>query len=351
MRVTCIAGGVGGARMALALQEALAPGELTVVGNVGDDTEHWGLQIAPDKDPDVRLDALGRMGALRIPTTSGILIGIGETRAERVEALLALRDLHAAHGHLQEVIVQNFRAKPDTKMRDAPEPSLDDHLWTIAIARLILPDQVALQAPPNLAHADFPRLLEAGIDDWGGVSPVTPDHVNPEAPWPEIERLEAATVARGLTLLPRLTVYPRYLDPAWVEPAPLAAALRLADGQGRARPAEAWRTGSSPEPPAGWRDGAPRRAGGLSPAFARALSRAADGAALDVDDAEALVAATGPELAPLAALADERRRERSGDAVTYVVWGDVGGAAVCYFQGGFCAVSQGRLAVSLRGAA
>jgi len=309
---------------------------------------HFG---SPDKDPDVRLDALGRMGALRIPTTSGILIGIGETRRERVEALLALRELHAAHGHLQEVIVQNFRAKAGTKMADAPEPSLDDHLWTIAVARLILPDEVALQAPPNLAHADFPRLLEAGIDDWGGVSPVTPDHVNPEAPWPEIERLEAATAAHGLTLLPRLTVHPRYLDPAWVEPAPLAAALRLADGQGRARPAEEWRTGSSPAPPAGWRDGAPRRAGGLSPAFARALSRAADGAALDVDDAEALVAATGPELAPLAALADERRRERSGDDVTYVVCRNINYTNVCYFQCGFCAFSKGRLAENLRGPA
>jgi FO synthase len=309
---------------------------------------HFG---SPDKDPDVRLDALGRMGALRIPTTSGILIGIGETRTERVEALLALRDLHAAHDHLQEVIVQNFRAKPDTKMAAAPEPSLDDHLWTIAVARLILPAEVAVQAPPNLAHADFPRLLDAGIDDWGGVSPVTPDHVNPEAPWPEIERLAAATAERGLTLQPRLTVHPRYLDPAWVEPAPLAAALRIADGQGRARPADGWRTGSAPEPPAAWRDGAPRRAGGLSPTFTRALSRAADGVVLDVDDAEALVAATGPELQPLAALADERRRERSDEEVTYVVCRNINYTNVCYFKCGFCAFSKGRLAENLRGPA
>ena len=126
---------------------------------------HFG---SPDKEPSVRLDALSRMGRLKIPTTSGILIGIGETRTERIEALLALRDLHAEHGHLQEVIVQNFRAKAETKMVDAPEPSLDDHLWTLAVARLILPDAISLQAPPNLAHADFPRLLDAGINDWGG---------------------------------------------------------------------------------------------------------------------------------------------------------------------------------------
>src|SRR6478672_7141948 len=162
---------------------------------------HFG---SPDKLPDVRLDAIDRAGRLAIPYTSGILIGIGETRRERVEALLALRDLHERHGHLQEVIVQNFRAKPGTKMAEAPEPTLDDHLWTIAVTRLLMPLEVAVQAPPNLAHAEFPRLLEAGIDDFGGVSPVTPDHVNPEAPWPEIARLETAAAAAGLTLQPRL---------------------------------------------------------------------------------------------------------------------------------------------------
>ena len=143
---------------------------------------HFG---SPDKLPEVRLDAIDRAGRLAIPYTSGILIGIGETRRERVEALIALRDLHERHGHLQEMIVQNFRAKPGTKMADAPEPTLDDHLWTIAVARLLMPRDVSVQAPPNLAHDEFPRLLEAGIDDFGGVSPVTPDHVNPEAPWPE----------------------------------------------------------------------------------------------------------------------------------------------------------------------
>ena len=153
------------------------------------------------------------------------------------------------------MIVQNFRAKPGTKMAGAPEPSLDDHLWTIAVARLLLPPEVSVQAPPNLAHEHFPRLLEAGIDDWGGVSPVTPDHVNPEAPWPALDRLAEATAAAGLTLVPRLTVYPRFLrEPEqWLAPRTRAAALRQADALGLAR-GDAWSAGTTPEPPRGWRD-------------------------------------------------------------------------------------------------
>ena len=170
---------------------------------------HW---ASPDKEPARRLETIDLAGELRIPFTSGILIGIGETRAERIEALEALRELHERHGHLQEVIVQNFRAKPGTRMASHPEPSLDDHLWTIAAARLLLPADVSVQAPPNLAYDDFPRLLDAGIDDWGGVSPVTIDHVNPEAPWPDRDRLAAATRSRGLELAPRLPVYPHFLS-------------------------------------------------------------------------------------------------------------------------------------------
>ena len=309
---------------------------------------HYG---SPDKEPSVRLDALRRMGALRIPTTSGILIGIGETRREQVEALLALRDLHAEHGHLQEVIVQNFRAKAGTKMVDAPEPSLDEHLWSLAMARLILPDEISLQAPPNLAHADFPRLLEAGINDWGGVSPVTPDHVNPEAPWPELEVLEARTAEAGHTLLPRLTIYPRYLNADWAEPAPLAAALKLADGQLRSRPHDGWVNGISQSPPAAWSDGPPARLGAISSDFARAIKRAEAEEILDLEDTEALLTARGPELARLVELADQRRWERAGDDVTYVVCRNINYTNVCYFKCGFCAFSKGRLAENLRGPA
>src|ERR687896_190238 len=176
---------------------------------------HW---ASPDKDPAVRLATIAAAREERVPFTTGILIGIGETREERLEALIAVRDTGE---HVQETIVQNFRAKPGTRMADHPEPSLDDHLWTIAAARIVLGPRAHVQAPPNLAYDDFPRLLDAGIDDWGGVSPVTIDHVNPEAPWPELERLAVATRSRGLELAPRLAVYPEYVaDVArWVDPA------------------------------------------------------------------------------------------------------------------------------------
>src|SRR5687768_6345320 len=206
---------------------------------------HW---ASPDKVPARRLETIELAGELRIPFTSGILIGIGETRAERLVALEALRSLHERHGHLQEVIVQNFRAKPGTRMASHPEPDLDDHLWTIAAARLLLPADVSVQAPPNLAYDHFPRLLDAGIDDWGGVSPVTIDHVNPEAPWPDRDRLSAATRSRGLELAPRLPVYPRFLSGRWVDPAVLPAALRASDALGLARE-DGWHPGETGPPP------------------------------------------------------------------------------------------------------
>src|SRR6266540_6187058 len=177
---------------------------------------HFG---SPDKLPAARLETLRLAGELRIPFTSGILIGIGETRRERIEALLAIGELGERHGHVQEVIVQNFRAKPETKMAEAPEPPLEELLWTCAVARILLGPDWSIQAPPNLT-GDFARLLDAGIDDWGGVSPVTIDHVNPEAPWPELERLREATESRGLRLAPRLPIYPEYVAELdrWADP-------------------------------------------------------------------------------------------------------------------------------------
>ena len=255
-------------------------------------------------------------GASRIPYTSGILIGIGETRRERVEALLALRELHERHGHLQEVIVQNFRAKPGTKMAGAPEPSLDDHLWTIAVARLLMPLDVAVQAPPNLAHDDFPRLLEAGIDDWGGVSPVTPDHVNPEAPWPELARLAAADRrgrpdARAAPLrLPALPARPeRWLAPGVRGPRSRPPTrVGLARDEARGSPARA----RSRRPPARWQR--PQLAGlGLGAVLRRARPRERGA---DLDEADADGAALGPR--PRGRAAGRARptrgaRERNGD--------------------------------------
>jgi FO synthase len=166
---------------------------------------------APDKVPPLRLSTIEEAGKLSIAFTTGILIGIGETFEERIDSLFAIRALHEKYGHIQEVIIQNFRAKPDIPMAQHPEPSMEDMLRTIAIARLILGPHINLQAPPNLSYADFPRLLEAGINDWGGISPVTKDFINPEAAWPQIAKLRSETEARGFTLRERLALYPEFV--------------------------------------------------------------------------------------------------------------------------------------------
>ena len=174
-------------------------------------------QQAPDKDPAVRLAMLHSAGALRIPFTTGILIGIGETRAERVASLRAIADLHAEHGHIQEVIIQNFRAKPSTRMAAAPEPESADMARTIAVARLMMPT-MNIQAPPNLSPLDHRLFLAAGINDWGGISPLTLDYVNPEAPWPQVQALADTCRGEGFTLAPRLPVYPEYVErPGWLD--------------------------------------------------------------------------------------------------------------------------------------
>ena len=167
---------------------------------------------APDKVPVLRLRTMEEAGKLSIAFTTGILIGIGETLEERIDSLLAIRAMHEKYGHIQEVIIQNFRAKPDIPMAHHIEPTMDDMLRTIAVARLILGPEMNIQAPPNLSYSDFPCLLDAGINDWGGISPVTKDHINPEAAWPQIAKLEAETIARGFILRERLALYPEFLD-------------------------------------------------------------------------------------------------------------------------------------------
>jgi FO synthase len=290
---------------------------------------HFG---SPDKLPAARLATIDAAGVEHVPFTTGILIGIGETRAERIEALLAIRDLHERHGHVQEVIVQNFRAKPGTRMAEAPEPSLEELLWSAAAARVLLPPEVHVQAPPNLSYDEFPRLLEAGIDDWGGISPVTIDHVNPEAPWPELERLGAATRSAGLEPAPRLAVYPEFLDAEWLEPAIVTAALRRADGDGLARD-DRWAAGASTVVP-------------FSPRGALPIDSRDE---LGEDELVRLFSARGGEAQRVFAAADSLRREVCGDEVTYVVTRNVNYTNVCYFRCGFCAFSKGKLAEDLRG--
>jgi FO synthase len=187
---------------------------------------------APDKRPATRLAMIRKAGELRIPFTSGILIGIGETAAERIDAVLALRDLHEHHGHIQEIIVQNFRAKEDTPMGEAGEPGLIDLMTACAITRLIMGPDMNIQAPPNLS-ADYGPLLVAGINDWGGVSPLTPDFINPEAPWPQIDQLAQLCQEAGYTLRERLTVYPEYVhDDSWLDPYVAAKTRPICDADG-----------------------------------------------------------------------------------------------------------------------
>jgi FO synthase len=300
---------------------------------------HW---RSPDKVPAVRLTAIATAGKLGIPFTTGILIGIGETRTERIEALLAIRTLHEQHGHIQEVIVQNFRAKPRTPMADAEEPSLDELLWTIATARLILPPEIALQAPPNLSDASFPRLLEAGINDWGGVSPVTPDHVNPERPWPAVDKLRAASEAAGRHLVARLPAYPGFLQAPWQDDAPRRALLALSDTQGYAR-MDPWSPGQ-PLPP----QPVPRT-GPVSPGIERIVGRALGGDGIDAGEIAALFAARGSDVDHVCASADALRRAVNGDAVSFVVNRNINYTNICAYKCSFCAFSKGRGADSLRG--
>ncbi len=313
---------------------------------------------SPDKNPDARLETIRLAGELAIPYTSGILIGIGETRAERIESLLALRDLSARYGHLQEVIIQNFRAKPDTAMAGAPEPDLEDLLWTIACARIIFGPQMAIQAPPNLSPNTFGRLIRAGINDWGGVSPVTPDHVNPEAPWPHLERLARTTADEGKLLVERLTAYPAYVvrPDAWFAEGLRSGVIRGSDAEGYAR-VDPWFPGDDearlPEAlldrlgPAS----AVRRAGGTSrSARIEALcARACEGEPLAETEVAELFAARGEDLATVLGAADTLRRAVNGDEVTYVVNRNINYTNVCYFRCQFCAFSKGKLSENLRG--
>jgi FO synthase len=307
---------------------------------------HFG---APDKVPALRLATLKAAGEAKVPFTSGILIGIGETRAERIEALLALRDLHEQHGHLQEVIIQNFKAKPDTRMADAPEPSFDELLWTIAVARLIFRDTLSVQAPPNLQEPGYGRLIEAGIDDWGGVSPVTPDHVNPERPWPQLDALAAESLRHGKVLTERLAVYPRYVaDKAWIDPTLRPRVLQMSSASGLRRDND-WKPGLVMAMPAD--DIATLATPSVRPSMSLApiVDRAVRGEDISEGDIVRLFEARGPDFAAVTQAADALRKEVVGDTVSYAVVRNINYTNICYFRCGFCAFSKGKLAANLRG--
>ena len=354
---------------------------------------HFG---SPDKDPAVRLRVLEDAGRSNVPFTTGILIGIGETLAERAESVFVIRKVAREYGGIQEVIVQNFRAKPDTKMRDVPDAELDDLAATIAVTRLILGSKARIQAPPNLVGAQYDLILRAGIDDWGGVSPLTPDHVNPERPWPDIDELATHTAKAGFTLRERLTIYPPYIREPWLDPRLARHVAVLADpatglaADGAKPHGLPWQ-----EPDGGWGQWAqagrtdlhvtidttgrthdrredfaevygdwnevaerttvpapghaPRPAAAGAPAVvsagevASALRQAErDPTSLTDAQALALLSADGPDLEALAGLADALRRDVVGDDITYVVTRNINFTNVCYTGCRFCAFAQRR---------
>jgi FO synthase len=301
---------------------------------------------SPDKDPTVRLENIRVAGELAIPFTTGILIGIGETRDERLDALFAIRDLHREYGHIQDVIVQNFAPKQRTPMANTPEPGMDELLWSIAAARLILGGAMSLQAPPNLSGDDYALLMDAGINDWGGVSPVTPDHVNPEAAWPHIAQLRARTEAAGRVLAKRLPVTPRHaLDVArWQDSAMAKRVMALCDSEGFSRE-DTWRPGASGAPavshrPAGWTP---------SPVLVDIVKHARGGDALNETQIATLFSARGGDCDFVCEAADDLRREISGDVITYVVNRNINYTNICLYKCGFCAFSKGAGHDDLRG--
>jgi FO synthase len=306
---------------------------------------HYG---SPDKAPARRLETIEAAGRAKVPFTTGLLIGIGETREERIEALQAIRDSHRRHGHIQEVIIQNFRAKPGTRMVDHPEPSLDEHLWTIAVARLVLGPQMVIQAPPNLhAPQELAAVLRAGVNDWGGVSPVTPDHVNPEAPWPHLDLLDQATAAAGRVLRERLAIGPAYArnPEAWMEPALAKVVRRSVDARGLPI-TDGWHPGTPDPMPVERREGVTVRSSRIRETIARAL----EGVRLEEQDIVRLFEAEGPDVALVTQAADGLRRRMAGDAITYVVNRNINYTNICLYKCGFCAFSKGT-AKDLRGPA
>ncbi len=305
---------------------------------------HYG---SPDKDPAVRIECMELAGTLGVPFTTGILIGIGETRRERIQSLLMLRDLHDRYGHIQEIIIQNFRAKPDTKMADAPEPDADDLTWTLAVARLVFGPAMNIQAPPNLSPGALRPLVDAGINDWGGVSPVTPDHVNPEAPWPHLDALARETAAAGKTLVERLAIYPEYAraPDRWLDPVFHTPVRRAIDADGFAK-TEAWSPGSTETPPPLFH---PFEDTGTAGELTQVLDKARTGGDLSEAEIVRLFQARGGEVAEVCAAADAVRREAVGDTVTYTVNRNINYTNVCYFRCQFCAFSKGKLSENLRG--
>ena len=310
---------------------------------------HYG---SPDKVPEVRIHTMELAGQQNVPFTTGILIGIGETRLERIESLLAIRSVHESYGNIQEIIVQNFRAKPDTKMRSAPEPDLNELLWTIAVSRLIFGPQMSIQAPPNLSPGVLPQLVNAGINDWGGVSPLTPDHVNPEAPWPHLENLARETEAAGKFLEQRLTIYPAYIRKIekWVDSSVRSTVLNLSDACGFAK-RDQWVPGERKPIPSLEKNLLQKslNKSSVSAEVRSILKNMQKTSQPKISELATLFEARGADFTYIAKTADNLRERYNGDEVTYVVNRNINYTNVCYFKCQFCAFSKGKASENLRG--
>lgn len=356
----------------LAMLRRVSPSQGMMLESLRDDLEcHRG---APDKEPQRRINTLCEAGELAIPFTSGILVGIGEERRDRIEALALIAAAHAKYGHVQEVIVQNFLPKAGTAMHKAKPCPEDEYLWSIAVARLILPASIHLQAPPNLSD-DFGILLDAGIDDWGGVSPVTADHVNPERPWPALDRLGDVTEDRGMVLAPRLTIYPEFATAPekWLDPALHFPVMDRTDAEGLGRDdpgafwpekvtaadvvhdgaevvlvghkSTQWYSGSNVKPMMLVPHPRPAAKGRI----AEIIEGHRNGQELGEDEVVALFAARGPEVGYLADYADELRFKTVGNNVTWVHNRNINYTNVCTYKCKFCGFSKGPLSLNLRG--
>ena len=376
----------------LAMLRRVSPSQGMMIETLRDDLEcHRG---APDKVPQRRLDTLEFAGELRIPFTTGILVGIGESREDRIAALEAIAASHERHGHVQEVIVQNFLPKPRTGMQHDPACDGDEYLWSIAVARKILPPEIHLQAPPNLSD-DFGVLLTAGIDDWGGVSPVTADHVNPERPWPDLDKLRAVTEQAGRALAPRLTIYPEFIadvglsdSPRWIDSDLRFRVLDRSDAEGLGRDdpgavwpekvtaadvvhdgaevvlvghrSTQWYSGANNAPPHLVGDTRPdgegrvtrsiiERSRKLHGPVGEVLRGIELGDELGETEIVTLFGARGPEMVAVARAADDLRRATVGDDVTWVHNRNINYTNVCTFKCKFCGFSKGPLSLNLRG--
>ena len=309
---------------------------------------HYG---SPDKEPKTRLETLKNAGKLKIPITTGILIGIGETIEERIQSLLEIKNLHQEYGHIQEVIIQNFIPKENTRMKKHAPASKEDLLWTLSAARIIFGKSMNIQCPPNLNSDYLDQILDCGINDWGGISPVTIDHVNPESPWPQIKQLEALTNEKGLELNERLAIYPEYIeDRSWFDTNLHSGILELSDSSGYGRE-DQWRCGESLIiPESGNHDQwIHSKAKDVSHEIRQILDKSYYGSDLSHDEITKLFNARGSDYHYVLNHADQLRQKTNGDKVTYVVTRNINYTNICKYSCHFCAFSKGKTKENLRG--